>query len=65
MGVDLVFKLAAIGIIVAVLSQLLSRAGRDDMATIVTIAGLVIALLMVIDLVGGLFQSIKQIFNLY
>lgn len=65
MGVDLVFKLAAIGIIVAVLSQLLARAGRDDMATIVTIAGLVIALLMVIDLVGGLFQSIKQIFNLY
>ena len=64
MSIDLVFRLAAIGIIVAVLSQLLSRAGRDDMATMVTIAGLVIALFMVVDLVRELFETIKIIFDL-
>ena len=64
MSIDLVFRLAAIGIIVAVLSQLLARAGRDDMATMVTIAGLVIALFMVVDLVRDLFETIKQIFDL-
>ncbi len=50
MSVDLVFRIAAIGILVAVLHQLLVKAGRDDMATMTTIAGLVIVLLMVVDL---------------
>ncbi len=65
MSVDLVFRIAAIGIIVAVLNQLLSKAGRDDMATMVTIAGLVIVLFMVINLISGLFDNVKRIFNLY
>jgi stage III sporulation protein AC len=65
MSVDLVFRIAAIGILVAVLNQLLSRAGRDDMATMVTIAGLVIVLFMVIDVVSNLFDNVKRIFNLY
>ncbi|MGI5908336.1 MAG: stage III sporulation protein AC [Christensenellales bacterium] len=65
MGVDLVFRIAAIGILVAVLHQLLVKAGRDDMATMTTIAGLVIVLLMVVDLVSNLFDSIKRIFGLY
>lgn len=64
-SVDVVFRIAAIGIMVAILNQLLTRSGRDDMATMVTIAGLVIVLLMVIDMVSGLFTSVKQIFNLY
>ncbi len=64
-SVDVVFRIAAIGILVAILNQVLARSGREDMATMVTIAGLVIVLLMVIDLVSGLFNSIKQIFNLY
>ena len=64
-SIDLIFKIAAIGIIIAVLNQLLSRAGRDDIALMVSIAGLVIVLLMVIDLVSGLFESVKSVFNLY
>ena len=65
MSVDLVFRIAAIGIIVAVLNQLLGRAGRDDMATMVTIAGLVIVLFMVIGLVSDLFSQVKRVFDLY
>lgn len=65
MNIDLVFKIAAIGILIAVLNQLLVRAGREDMATMVTIAGLIIVLLMVVDLVSNLFESVKRIFGLY
>mgnify|MGYP004559118101 FL=1 len=64
-SIDLVFKIAAIGILVAVLYQLLVRSGREDIATMVSIAGLVIVLLMVVDLVGQLFESVKQVFGLY
>lgn len=65
MGIDLVFKIAGIGIIVAVLNQVLTKAGREDMATLTTLAGLVIVLYMVVNIIGDLFESIKQIFNLY
>ena len=65
MNIDLVFRIAAIGILVAVVNQLLTRAGREDMATMVTIAGLVIVLFMVISLVSDLFESVKRVFNLY
>ncbi len=65
MSVDLVFRIAAIGILVAVLNQLLARSGREDMATMVTIAGLVIVLFMVIDVISDLFDNVKRIFNLY
>jgi len=65
MGIDLVFKIAGIGIIVAVLNQVLTKAGREDMATLTTLAGLVIVLYMVVNIIGDLFDSIKQIFNLY
>ncbi|MBS5517079.1 MAG: stage III sporulation protein AC [Christensenellales bacterium] len=65
MSVDLIFRIAAIGIVVAVLSQLLSKSGRDDMATMVAIAGLVIVLVMVIGVISDLFESVKNVFNLY
>ena len=65
MAIDLVFKIAAIGILIAVLNQVLVRAGRDDIATLTTIAGLIIVLLMVVDLISNLFESVKQIFGLY
>ncbi len=65
MAIDLVFKIAAIGILIAVLNQLLVRSGRDDIATLTTIAGLIIVLLMVVDLISNLFDSVKQIFGLY
>lgn len=63
-GVDLIFKVAAIGIIVAVLNMLLTRAGRDDQAMMTTISGLVVVLLMVIREISDLFVTIKNIFGL-
>jgi stage III sporulation protein AC len=65
LSIDIIFKIAAIGILVAVLHTLLVRSGRDDMATMTAIAGLVIVLMMVIGLVSNLFDSVKQIFSLY
>ena len=63
MDVDLVFKLAAIGILVAVLNILLSRAGRDEQALMTTIAGLVVVLVLVIQKISELFALIKQLFS--
>ncbi len=65
MDIDLIFRIAAIGILIAVLNQLLTKAGREEIATMVTIAGLIIVLLMVVDLVSNLFENVKRIFNLY
>ena len=63
MDVDLVFKIAAIGILVAVLNILLSRAGRDEQALMTTIAGLVVVLVLVIQTISELFALIKQLFS--
>ena len=63
-GVDLIFKVAAIGILVAVLNQLLVRSGREDQAMLTTIAGLIVVLLMVIEQISFLFDTIKSVFNL-
>lgn len=62
---DLLFKLAGLGVAVAVLSQVLTRAGREELGTLVTVTGLVIALFLVINLVSDLFSSLKSIFSLY
>mgnify|MGYP000351820434 FL=1 len=64
MDVDLVFKIAAIGILVAVLNILLSRAGRDEQALMTTIAGLVVVLVLVIRKISELFDLIKSLFSL-
>lgn len=63
MDVDLVFKIAAIGILVAVLNILLSRAGHDEQALMTTIAGLVVVLVLVIQKISELFALIKQLFS--
>lgn len=63
MDVDLAFKIAAIGILVAVLNILLSRAGRDEQALMTTIAGLVVVLVLVIQKISELFALIKQLFS--
>ena len=65
MGIEIVFKIAGIGILIAIICQLLKQTGRDDMAMLAALAGLVITLMMVIDLIGTLFNSVKQIFQLY
>ena len=64
MDIDLIFKIAAIGIIVAVLNQLLIRSGREEQAMMTTLAGLLVVLMMVIQQIDVLFQSIKSIFGL-
>ena len=63
--VDLLFKLAGLGVVVAVLSQVLNRAGREELGTLVTVVGLVIALFLVVNLISDLFTSLKSIFALY
>ena len=64
MDVDLIFKIAAIGILVAVLSQVLSRAGRDEQAMMTTLAGLVVVLMMVVREIAALFTLVKTLFQL-
>lgn len=61
MDVNFIFKIAAIGIIVAVLNQLLTRSGREEYAMITTLAGLVVVLMMIVPQIGNLFQYIKSI----
>lgn len=62
--VDLIFKIAAIGIIVAVLNQLLVRSGREEQAMMTTLAGLIVVLMMIIDQIDSLFKTIKSVFGL-
>ena len=64
MDVDLIFKIAAIGILVSVLYQVLSRSGRDEQATMTTLAGLVVVLMMVVQQISGLFELVKNLFGL-
>ena len=64
MDVDMIFKIAAIGIIVAILNQLLVRSGREEQALLTTIAGLVVALMMIISQISDLFSTVKSTFGL-
>lgn len=64
MDVDLIFRIAAIGIIVAVLNQLLIRSGREEQAMMTTLAGLIVVLMIIINEIDALFQAIKSIFGL-
>ena len=64
MDVDLIFKIAAIGILVAVLNQVLSRSGREEQATMVTLTGLVVVLMMVVQQISELFTLVKELFGL-
>ena len=64
MNVDFIFKIAAIGIVVAVLNQLLQRSGREEQAMMTTIAGLIVGLMMIVTEISNLFDTIKSIFNL-
>ncbi|MBQ8790914.1 MAG: stage III sporulation protein AC [Ruminiclostridium sp.] len=64
MDVDLIFKIAAIGIVVAILNQLLQRSGREEQAMMTTIAGLIVVLMMIVTEISRLFETIKDVFNL-
>jgi len=65
MDVDLIFRVAAIGIIVAVLNQLLVRSGREEQAMMTTLAGLIVVLMMIITEISRLFDTVKELFGLW
>ncbi len=65
MEVDLIFRIAGIGIIVAVLNLVLKRAEREEQAMMTTLAGLIVVLMMIIDSISGLFDTVKTVFGLW
>lgn len=65
MSVDIIFKIATIGILITIICQILKKSDRDDMAMLVSIAGLIIVMSMVVVLIADFFESIKTLFNLF
>ena len=65
MGIEIIFKIAVIGILTAVVNQVLKHAGKDEIATLATLAGVVIVLVMIVDMISQLFESVKVLFSLY
>lgn len=63
MEIDLIFKIAAIGIIISILNQVLARSGREEQATMTTLAGLVVVLMMLAQKIYDLFELVKRLFN--
>ena len=63
MEIDLIFKIAAVGIIVSILNQVLVRSGREEHATMTTLAGLVVVLMIVVQRIAALFDLVKSLFN--
>ena len=63
MDIDLIFKIAAVGIIVSILNQVLSRSGREEQATMTTLAGLVVVLMIVAQKISDLFEVVKRLVN--
>ena len=63
MEIDLIFKIAAIGIIVSILNQVLSRSGRDEQATMTTLAGLIVVLMLIVEQISRLFDMMKSVFG--
>ena len=63
MDIDLVFKIAAVGLIVSILNQVLVRSGREEQATVTTLAGLVVVLMIVVQKIAELFDLVKNLFN--
>ncbi|MCH5165746.1 MAG: stage III sporulation protein AC [Clostridiales bacterium] len=65
MDIDIIFKIAAVGLITAIISQILKKTDKDEIATLVTLAGLVIVLIMIINMIGQLFDTLKTVFGMY
>ena len=63
MEIDLVFKIAAVGIIVSILNQVLVRSGREEQATLTTLAGLVVVLVILVERIAALFDLVKRLFG--
>ena len=64
MNADILFRIAAIGVLVTVIAQVLTRAGREAIATLATLSGLVVVLIMVVDMIPDLFETIRRLFSI-
>lgn len=65
MAIDIIFKIAGIGLLTAIVNIILKKSDKDEIATYVTIAGLILVMILVLDMLGGLFDTLKSILNLY
>jgi len=65
MGIDIIFRIAGIGILTAIVSQILKKAEKEEIATLVTLAGLVIVMLMVVTMISQLFDTLRTMFGLF
>lgn len=65
MGIDIIFKIAGVGILTAIVNMILKKCDKEEISTYVTLAGLIIVLILVLDMLGGLFDSLKSILDLY
>ena len=65
MDIDIIFKIAAIGILTAVINQILKVSGKEEISTFVTLAGIVIVLFSVVDMISNLFNTVKTLFSIY
>ena len=65
MDINFVFKIAGVGILTSVVAQVLKRAEREDIATLATLAGLVVVLMMVVNMLGQFFTDVRNVFQLY
>ena len=65
MEIESIFKIAGVGILTAMINIILKKSDKDEIATFVTLAGLIIVLVMVLDMLGGLFDSLRSLLNLY
>ncbi|MBR7186263.1 MAG: stage III sporulation protein AC [Clostridia bacterium] len=63
--ISIIFKLAAVGIIITIVCQVLKKSDRDDVATVVSIVGIVIALTVAVTMIGDLFEAVREIFGVY
>ncbi len=64
MGIDIIFKIASVGILTSIINQILKFSGKDEIATLTTLAGVIVVLLMVVDMINELFVSVKNLFFL-
>lgn len=64
MGVDIIFKIAGIGILTAIVNQVLKYSGKDEIATLTTLASVIVVLLMIVNLISDLFNTVKGLFSL-
>ena len=65
MNIDIIFKIAAVGVLTAVINQVLKMAGKEEIATLITLAGIVIVLFSVVSLISDLFTTVKSLFSIY